>query len=103
MCWYFSIIKNTAAGPRPKANKANFVHKKTKFYSKLDVRVFLAAGAIYCNNRLAFSTQNITEFSRPLFAAIMYLNKAISGYNKKYVIVLPIIRFIIITNATWRM
>lgn len=31
----------------------------------------------------------------------MYLNKDITAYNKKYVIVLPIIIFIIITNVTW--
>lgn len=61
----------------------------------------LAAGAISRSSHQALTTLNITEFSRPLFAAI-YVFKQRHWYldNKKYIIALLIIIFIIITNVT---
>lgn len=49
------------------------------------------------------TTQNILEFLRfatILFAIFLYLNKKISVYNNKYIIVLPTITFIFITDVT---
>lgn len=60
----------------------------------------LAAIAVNRGSRQTLTTQNTTECSQPLFATTMlYLNKDISVYDKKYIIVLPIIIYINITNV----
>lgn len=60
----------------------------------------LATAAVYCSMP---SLHEIIQFSWPLFAAIMYLNKYISAYSKKFIIVLSTIIFIIIIFVTLRM
>lgn len=63
----------------------------------------LTAGAVYRGSRQALIPKilQISYPLQPLFAAIMYLNKYISVYNKKYIIVLPIIILINTTNVKW--